>query len=284
MDYQTARTFLAAAECGSFANAARRVHASPSTVTERIAQLEARLGNRLFIRDKRGCELTTAGERFVPSALAMVRAWDQGKEQAGLPSEFNASLSIGGQYSLWPLFLTDWLPIFRDQFPDIAVRAEIGVSSRLNREVIDGTMDIALLYDPILRNDVVVERLLDDRLIMVTADAHRDWRENYVRVKWGVGISSAIAAQLGIEPNPGLTLDLGVQAASFLQNHKATGYMPSRLVRTALDAGTLHPVANVPDFEYPAFVIWRRSQEENETLNAARASIREAANSIAVTF
>ncbi|MEH6759507.1 MAG: LysR family transcriptional regulator, partial [Parasphingorhabdus sp.] len=48
MDIIAFRTFLAAAETGSFAGAAQRVNASPSSVTERIKQLEHHLGARLF--------------------------------------------------------------------------------------------------------------------------------------------------------------------------------------------------------------------------------------------
>lgn len=109
MDILLARTFLAAAEGGSFVAAAQRVHASPSAVTERIKQLEHALGVRLFDRDKRGCRLTQAGERFVEAAQAMIRAWDTGRSRVGLPSRYRYSLRIGGQHALWPsLLIPGW--------------------------------------------------------------------------------------------------------------------------------------------------------------------------------
>jgi DNA-binding transcriptional LysR family regulator len=56
--------FLAVAEEGGFARAARRLGLSPSAVTRLVGALEARLGVRLLHRTTRALHLTGAGERF----------------------------------------------------------------------------------------------------------------------------------------------------------------------------------------------------------------------------
>ncbi|MEL7453751.1 MAG: LysR family transcriptional regulator, partial [Pseudomonadota bacterium] len=109
MDISTFQTFLAAAATGSFAGAAQHVNASPSSVTERIKQLEHRLGVKLFIRDKRGCRLTPEGKRFMEPARQAVRAWEVAKHDIALPDRFTRSLAFGGQYFLWDGGLMDWL-------------------------------------------------------------------------------------------------------------------------------------------------------------------------------
>jgi DNA-binding transcriptional LysR family regulator len=59
------RLFVAVAELGGFAAAARSLHVSPPAATRGIAALEARLDARLLRRTTRSVKLTEAGERFL---------------------------------------------------------------------------------------------------------------------------------------------------------------------------------------------------------------------------
>lgn len=73
-DWDDIRSFVAAAQTGSFGVAARRLRITQPTVTRRIDDLETRLGARLFDRGLRGVTLTRAGEMVYDRALSMQRA------------------------------------------------------------------------------------------------------------------------------------------------------------------------------------------------------------------
>lgn len=73
-DWDDIKTFVAAAQTGSFGAAARRLKTTQPTVTRRIEDLELRLGARLFDRGLRGVSLTRAGELVYDRALTMQRA------------------------------------------------------------------------------------------------------------------------------------------------------------------------------------------------------------------
>lgn len=73
-DWDDLKTFVAAAQMGSFGAAARRLRTTQPTITRRIDDLEARLGARLFDRGLRGVTLTRAGELVYDRALTMQRA------------------------------------------------------------------------------------------------------------------------------------------------------------------------------------------------------------------
>lgn len=73
-DWDDIKTFVAAAQTGSFGAAARRLRTTQPTVTRRIEDLELRLGGRLFDRGLRGVTLTRAGELVYDRALTMQRA------------------------------------------------------------------------------------------------------------------------------------------------------------------------------------------------------------------
>lgn len=258
MDIISFRTFLAAASTGSFSSAAQRVNASASSVTERIKQLEYRLGAKLFERDKRGCRLTAAGRKFMDPARQSVRSWEIAQHDVSLPEEFTHSVAFAGQYALWRTMLTEWLFEARSALPHIAFRASAGASARLNRDLADGFLDMAVLYDPVFRRDISSEKLFDDKLVLVSGASDDNWRKHYVRIEWGQSLGVEIASRLNITPAAGLVIDLGNQSARWLIDQKMCGFMPKKLVRSQLDSGALRLVEDVPDFDYPAYVCWRR--------------------------
>lgn len=261
MDIVTLRTFLAAAETGSFAGAARRVNASPSSVTERIKQLEHTMSARLFDRDKRGCRLTAAGKKFLAPATQAVRALDIARHEVALPDRFTQSISFGAQYALWDDLLLDWLAQARVVHPATAWRVSSGASARLNRDLAEGFLDIAALYDPVFKRDFGSEILFDDELVLVTGGDPDDWRDSYVRIEWGREMGSEIASRLDITPQSGLILDLGARSADWLKSHVMAGFMPRRSVAKSLRDGSLKIVVDAPAFPFPAYVCWNRGLE-----------------------
>ncbi|MEV6347530.1 LysR substrate-binding domain-containing protein [Actinoplanes sp. NPDC051851] len=74
---QHLRCFVAVAEELNFTRAARRLHLSPSTVSEQITLLERRLGRPLFVRTPRTVQPTAAAGELLPLAHRAVTAMDQ---------------------------------------------------------------------------------------------------------------------------------------------------------------------------------------------------------------
>ena len=148
MDITLAKTFLEIVETGSFAAAASRLNVTQTSVSARIHVLEEQLGRRLFVRNKSGARLTAAGERFLRHATTLVQVWDRARREVGLPQGRRDIASIGAEISLWNPLLVDWLIWMKQEAPDIAIRAEVDVPSRLMDAVHDGALDLAVLYDP----------------------------------------------------------------------------------------------------------------------------------------
>lgn len=66
MTLKQLEAFYWAATCLNFSVAADRVHLSVSSLSKRIAELEASLGVQLFDRSGRAAELTPQGEQLLP--------------------------------------------------------------------------------------------------------------------------------------------------------------------------------------------------------------------------
>ncbi|MEM1414596.1 MAG: LysR family transcriptional regulator [Myxococcota bacterium] len=85
MDADDVVVFLAVARAGSFTEAARRLGTHQSTVSRRIAELEASLGGRLFQRSARAFQLTPLASRLLPEAEAVAAAVERFRQSAAHP-------------------------------------------------------------------------------------------------------------------------------------------------------------------------------------------------------
>eukprot|EP01137_Pigoraptor_chileana_P006950 Opistho-2@51867 len=83
MDHlDTLRSFVAVADAGGFAAAARRLGCSPPAVTRAIAALEQRLGVVLLQRSTRSVRLSEAGERFLQDCRRLLAELDEAEGAA----------------------------------------------------------------------------------------------------------------------------------------------------------------------------------------------------------
>ena len=74
--------FLAVADAGSFAAAARRLEMSAPSVTRSVAALERRLGALLLVRTTRSLRLTEAGQRYAADCRRILEAVEQADDAA----------------------------------------------------------------------------------------------------------------------------------------------------------------------------------------------------------
>ena len=88
MDTELARTFLVVIATGSFVEAAQRLHVTQSTVSTRIQRLEETLGAELFVRNKSGTTLTSAGQQFQRHAALLTRTVEQAARRSASSAAF----------------------------------------------------------------------------------------------------------------------------------------------------------------------------------------------------
>src|SRR5690606_27239242 len=188
MDTELARTFLTVVAAGNFVKAAERLFVTQSTVSSRIQSLEDQLGCRLFVRNKAGTTLTAAGRQFQKHAVNLMRTLEQARQDVGVPQGYRASLTIGGRFGIWEDLLLRWLPVMRTTIPDIAILAEIGFEEDPMLGLVDGRIDIGVMYTPQSRPGLHVEPLFEEELILVVTHAstvEQPMGPGYVYIDWG---------------------------------------------------------------------------------------------------
>lgn len=271
MDIDLAKTFLAVYETGTFNRAAERLNVTQSTVSTRIMNLEDQLGRALFARSRAGTELTAAGHQFHRHASNLVRVWQQAKQELVLPENLSEVLTIGSQYSLWDELIAQWLPWIRLNLPNIAVRTEIAQPVTLTQLLQEGYLDLAVMYMPQNRADLVVEKLADDTLILVSSDADigGPMVEGYIYVDWGPEFQTEHALTYPDAPYPALSASHGMLALAHILKHGGSGYFPQRIVREHLKDKSLHKVKKAPWFLRPAYVVYLSDRDVDEYFTKA---------------
>ena len=277
MDTELARTFLAVAATGNFVAAASRLFVTQSTVSARIHSLETTLGARLFQRGRNGAELTPAGKRFLSHAKRLVRTVEQARHDVGLPQGFFNVLTLSGRIALWEGFLPHWVAWMRDAAPEVALRMEIGFEADIMQGLIEGTVDIGVMYTPTSRSGLVVEALFDETLVLVGSEKKRSWPDpGYIHIDWGPEFHAQFSEHHADLGPPALVANIGWLGVQQLLTYGGSGYFPLRLVRQYLEAGRLWHQPDSPHFKLPAWMVFPRDSD-NPTLQQALAGLRELA-------
>jgi DNA-binding transcriptional LysR family regulator len=258
LDTELARTFLTVVTAGNFVSAAERLHVTQSTVSARIHTLESTLGCRLFVRNKGGTTLTAAGRHFQKHASALVRTVEQARHEVGVAKGFRDALTIGGRFGLWEQFLTRWLAVLLQKAPDISVRAEIGLESDLMQGLVEGRLDIAVMYTPESRPGLKVELLFDERLVLASTNPQGkpEPGSGYVYVDWGPEFFARHSASFPDFFGSALTTNTGWLGLQHVLENGGSGYFPIRLVRPHLHSGKLALISGGPDFVLSAYVVY----------------------------
>lgn len=93
--FKSLQVFIKVADLGGFAAAGRALSMSPPAVTRFIADLETRIGTRLFIRTTRALRLTESGERFLEDGRRILLDLEEAEESAiGLHAAPRGTLRI----------------------------------------------------------------------------------------------------------------------------------------------------------------------------------------------
>jgi DNA-binding transcriptional LysR family regulator len=121
-DITDLRFFVTITESGSLAEAARRLDVTPSAVSQRLRQLESRLGLQLAHRSTRRFALTEEGELFHAGVAALLadldRLIDSLRERSG---EVAGTLHVGGPLGFGRTYLAGAIADFQSLHPRLKV-------------------------------------------------------------------------------------------------------------------------------------------------------------------
>lgn len=135
------RQFLAVVDAGNFTRAALQINVAQPTLSAGIAELEKRLGARLFARTNRRVQLTEAGNRLLAHARAIEREFHLAEESVTGVAPPLRAVRLGILATISTAFLETALGTYAGPEP-----AEIteGSERELSSAIAAGRLDFAL--------------------------------------------------------------------------------------------------------------------------------------------
>jgi DNA-binding transcriptional LysR family regulator len=139
------RTFIAAADEGSFSGAGRRLRRAQSVVSQTLANLEGQLGVKLFDRSGHLPVLTDQGRALLADARAVAGDIDQLKARAKcLAGGLEPELSVAVDVMFPDATFTGAVAAFQKAFPATLLRFDIE-SSAVIEPVLDGRCAVGVV-------------------------------------------------------------------------------------------------------------------------------------------
>lgn len=168
------KTFREVARRGSFSMAAQVLDVSKANVSKYVAELESRLGVRLFNRSTRTVSLTDAGSLLLERSAPLVEMIEltrlELQQRARQPS---GRLRVTAPLGLGHLGLTATLAEFMRQYPEVTVSLDL--SNHIVDLVGEG-IDLAVRAGRIGDGNIIVRKLQQLQFVVCASPAYWEQR------------------------------------------------------------------------------------------------------------
>jgi len=172
------RSFVAVAENEHISRAAASLFLTQAAVTQQLRHFERAVGLQLLERDGRRVRLTDAGRSLAETCRAALRSVEVVDDSALAMKHLQAgSLHLGASPTCAAYYLPPHLAEFTRRHPGVKLNVTVDPSADLNRRVLVGALDCALIEgapDP----ELLATELTRDELLLV---AHRDHPLSHLR-------------------------------------------------------------------------------------------------------
>ncbi|RUP33535.1 MAG: LysR family transcriptional regulator [Curvibacter sp.] len=245
------RTFIAAADCGSFSAAGRQLGRAQSVVSQTLANLESQLGVQLFDRSTRRPQLTTIGRELLTDARQVADDMDRFKARAkGMGAGLEPELKVVAHVFLPTSVLTAAVAAFHRQFPRTPLRISVEGMGAVMEPVLEGSCSFGVRA-PLLSDhpELSSEHLMSVPYLMVAAPEHplaqagrplssRELRQ-HVQLVLSDRSQLTQSMDMGVlSPKTWRLSDLGAKHA-FLKAGLGWGGMPLHVVQADIEQGRL---------------------------------------------
>lgn len=277
--------FVQAVDSGGFAAAARRLGCPKSTVSKRVAELEARLGALLIHRTSRSFTLTDTGRDFYDHArAAMIEAEAAEAVVHRRLAEPRGTVKITSSVPTAQFRLAERLPLLARAYPKLTIH--LHVTDRFVDLVQDG-FDIAVRshFAPLPDSDLMQRRIGEDLFVLVaspgylrergtpaTPQALKDHDSIVANPASAVlRLRSRSGEEIAVTPTPRLYADESIPLLKAAEAGLGITRLPEHIVAEALTSGRL--VRVLPEWSAGTVMTTLLTPHRRSQLPAVRAVI-----------
>lgn len=167
------RTFKTVADLTSFSLAAQKLRLSQPSVSYQVKELEESIGLPLLDRLGKRVQLTEAGSVLYGYARRTLDVVDEAalvlEEMRGIK---RGTLRVGASTTVGIYLLPAALGAFKKLHPGLVISLEIGTRNRVQEQVINNELDLAVVGPALKDPELTVIPFLSDELVVVAPGGH----------------------------------------------------------------------------------------------------------------
>lgn len=173
MDLKQLEAFVRVAELGSFTRAAHAMDMPQPALSRQVRQLEVSLRQSLLHRNGRGAVPTDAGLLLLEHARGILHQVARAREDLDRArGTLGGHVAIGLPPTLARVLTVPLTRAFREQLPQARLSVSEGLSTAMTESLLNGRLDIALLYNATPSPGLDIAALGQEELMCVTAQTH----------------------------------------------------------------------------------------------------------------
>lgn len=161
-------------EQGSFAKTAEVMHLTPSAISHAVSSMEEEFKEAVFVRDKNGVRLTSAGEQIYPCIKKILNANNNLQQtlddMKGLEAGF---VKLGCTNTVCLAWIPDIITRFKEKHPNITLQVFQGSYTDVNVWAKNGDIDVGIISKKAC-DGVEFEELYKDELVCVAPQGFFD--------------------------------------------------------------------------------------------------------------
>jgi LysR family nitrogen assimilation transcriptional regulator len=170
MDLKQLEYFVRVAELGSFTRASIALNVAQPALSRQVRLLEVELRQNLLTRNGRGAVPTEAGQLLLAHGRGILHQIERAKEEMGrVRGSLAGRVAVGLPSSLARVLTVPLTRAFRLQLPEATISISEGLSVAMQESLVNGRLDIAVLYNAQSSLETDVTPLLEEELVLVQA-------------------------------------------------------------------------------------------------------------------
>lgn len=185
MHIETLKVFCDLVDLESFSLAAERNFITQSAVSQQIRTLEEKFKRRLLerVRGRREVKLTPAGEVFYREAQHVLEAYEHLNESLrGVVGKIGGTVKVATVYSVGLHELPAKVREFMTKFPAAKIDLEYSRTTRVVRDVMNGTVELGVLAFPEPKRGLTITPMPDNLLVLIAPPDHKFASRKKVKV------------------------------------------------------------------------------------------------------
>ena len=168
MDLKQLEYFVRVAELGSFTRAAIALDIAQPALSRQVRLLEVELRQTLLTRNGRGAVPTEAGKLLLAHGRGILHQVERAKEELGrVRGSLAGRVAVGLPTSVARMLTVPLTRAFRQQMPDATISISEGLSVAMQDSLVNGRLDIAVLYNAQSSAEIETLPLQDEDLLLV---------------------------------------------------------------------------------------------------------------------